>query len=96
MSAKKELEKLVGEEFTFGMALEAHRVREGLTQAELADILGCGTSHICNLEKGRTLVSAKKAAEIARAIGDNEKFFVTLIFRDQLKKTGKNWKVEVA
>ena len=78
-----------GEDCTFGMALEAHRAREGLTQVEIAEILECGTSHICNLEKGRTLVSAERAAEIARIIGDDDKFFVTLAFRDQLRKTGK-------
>ena len=96
MGAKKELENLIGEEFSFGMALEAYRTREGITQADLAELLGCGTSHVCNLEKGRTLVSAEKATEIARAIGDSEKFFVMLAFKDQLRKTGKNWEVKVA
>ncbi|MBI4404788.1 MAG: helix-turn-helix transcriptional regulator [Deltaproteobacteria bacterium] len=71
---------------TFGTFLTAARLSMDLTQAELARKLKVSRSMICDIEKGRVLVSPALATKIARLAGFPEKFAVKYCLQDQLRK----------
>jgi hypothetical protein len=50
---------------------------------------------VCDIEKGRALVSVEKAARFAEALDHNEKTFVRLALQDQVVKAGLKLKVSV-
>ena len=52
-----------------GQEIKKARIKKGLTQLQLADLLGCTKGYICNIERGRQNVSSKKITEIAVALG---------------------------
>lgn len=35
-----------------GLEIKVYRIRKGITQRELADMLGVSQAHLCNVEKG--------------------------------------------
>ena len=45
------------------------RKAAGLTQADLAQRLGCSQAHVSDVERGTAAASPKLAAEIAKALG---------------------------
>ena len=79
------LEKLVGP-VTFGMFLRVARTSLGLSQAELARRLGVSRGTLCDIEKGRQLVSPSLAVRIARKAGLSEKLALETCFQDQLRR----------
>tara|TARA_B100001248_G_scaffold262722_1_gene261580 strand:- start:19308 stop:19616 length:309 start_codon:yes stop_codon:yes gene_type:complete len=91
------LKKEVGP-LTFGTFLRSARTAMGLTQAEMAVKLGkeFSKSIICDIEKGRQLVSPKLAVKIAKKAGLSEQLAVKLCLQDQLNKAKIKMKVEVA
>jgi transcriptional regulator with XRE-family HTH domain len=52
--------------------LRAARVRAGLTQAQLAAVLGCSTTQIARLERGERLPSLPFLVDMAAALGLDE------------------------
>lgn len=89
------LKKEIGE-LTFGMFLKSSRTSLDLTQAEMAEKLSVTTSVICDIEKGRQLVSPTLALKIAKKAKLSEKLAVQLCLQDQLNKAKIKMKVEVA
>ena len=87
------LEKQVGE-LTFGMFLRVAREQLELSQAEMALKLKISRGTLCDLEKGRQLVSPSLAVRIAKAAGLSEILAVKACLQDQLKKA--NIKLKVA
>lgn len=87
------LENEVGE-FTFGMFLRVARRRLELSQAEMARKLKISRGTLCDLEKGRQLVSPGLAVRIAKAAGLSETLAVKACLQDQLNKA--NIKLKVA
>lgn len=81
---------------SFGMFLKASRTSMELTQGEMAKRLGVSVSVVCDIEKGRQLVSPKLALKIARKAKLSEKLAVQLCLQDQLNKAKIKMKVEVA
>ncbi|MBY0515602.1 MAG: helix-turn-helix domain-containing protein [Bacteriovoracaceae bacterium] len=94
--AKKVLERLMGEKFSFAMLLRSIRAREGLTQRELADILKVTVSHISDIETGRKFVSVVRACDFAHKLHESERFFVAISLQDQLNLADLDYKVEIA
>jgi len=89
------LDDLAGGPLTFGDAVRAARDLIGVSQAQLAQRLGLGRQSVCDIEKGRALVSVGKAARIADALDHNRKLFVRLALQDQIAKAGLNLVVAV-
>jgi transcriptional regulator with XRE-family HTH domain len=89
------LDDLAGGPLTFGEVVRAARDLNGISQAELARLLGVGRQSICDIEKGRALVSVEKAAKIAEALNHNKKLFVRLALQDQVAKAGLKLEVTV-
>ena len=98
MSIKKNAASVVAEEVgpvTFGMFLRAARTSLEFTQEELAKTLGVSKSIICDIEKGRQLVSPSLAVKIARKAGLSEKLAVKLALQDQLTKAKIGFEVDL-
>jgi len=87
------LEKEVGD-LTFGMFLRVARGQLELSQAEMARRLKISRGTLCDLEKGRQLVSPSLAVRTAKAAGFSETLAVKACLQDQLKKA--NIKLRVA
>lgn len=51
-----------------GLKIKEIRIRRGLTQDTLAEIVGCNTSHISNIENNHTKASLNVLLAIANAL----------------------------
>lgn len=80
---------------TFGAFLTGARNTMSLSQAQLARKLKVSRSMICDVEKGRVLVSPALAVKIARLAGFPEKFAVKHCLQDQLRKAKIKMNVNV-
>lgn len=89
------LERLAGGPLTFGRLLESTRLSDGLSQTNFAKRLKISCSHLCDIEKGRKVVSAERAARFARILGYSEPLFVKLALQDVLTNAGLELTVEV-
>ncbi|MBW1759831.1 MAG: helix-turn-helix transcriptional regulator [Deltaproteobacteria bacterium] len=91
----KELERDYGP-LTFGRALWSHRKCEELSQKEFAMSIGISAQSLCDIEKGRKIPSPKRAAKIARHIGQPEKIWIELALQDMLRQEDLDYTVSVA
>ena len=89
------LEQISGGPLTLGKALESVRKSEDLSQDECARKLGVSKSHLCDVEKGRKMVSPERAAKWARVLGYPESVFVRLAIQGVLDAAGLRYKVEI-
>jgi transcriptional regulator with XRE-family HTH domain len=90
---RKSLDKKLGE-MTLASFLYSWRKSIGVTQADFAKKLGISAANLCDIEKGRQLVSPKKATEIAKKIGYSQTVLVELVINEQLKVDGLDMRVE--
>lgn len=93
-SAKGLLENMIGPA-TFGSFLCAARTSMDVTQEEMGKILGVSKSVICDIEKGRQMVSPQLAYKIAKKAGLSTKLAVQLCLQDQLRLSNIDMKVEL-
>ena len=61
----------------------------------MAKRLGVSRSHLCDIEKGRRVLSAERAARWARTLGYPETLFVELAMQAELDAAGIKLKIEV-
>jgi len=94
-SAMTILEAIAGESLTFGRLLRATRDGEGETQEVFARRLGVSKSHLSDIENGRKVVSAARAARWAELLGYSPRQFVQLALQDELRDAGLPFRVEV-
>jgi DNA-binding XRE family transcriptional regulator len=88
------LEKDVGP-LTFGKFLRAARDVMNVSQAEMARKIGVARGTLCDIEKGRQLVSPTLAVKIAKTAGLSEAIAVKACLQDQLKKAQIKMKVAI-
>lgn len=93
-SAKNLLENMIGSA-TFGSFLRAARTSMDVTQAKMGKLLGVSKSVICDIEKGRQMVSPKLAHKIAKKAGLSTKLAVQLCLQAQLRLSKIDMKVEL-
>ena len=99
MTTKKRAADLLIKEIgplTFGMFLNAARTSLGLTQAEMGRKFNVSKTVICDIEKGRQLVSPKMALKIAKKAGLSEQLAVKLCLQDQLNRDKIKMTVDIA
>ncbi len=99
MSIKETLSAKLEKEYgpvTFGRALWPYRKGEEMTQTELAHTLGISSSSLCDLEKGRTIPTVRRAAKLAKQLGQSEKMWVQLAVQDSFDDAGLNYRISVA
>ena len=80
---------------TFGEAVESLRVRDEWSQVEFAEKLGISRQYLCDVEKGRRLVSPEQAARFARAFGHPAQVLVQLALQDAVRAAGLKLRVAV-
>jgi transcriptional regulator with XRE-family HTH domain len=95
-SSGSKLEKqILGQDLTFGMAVESLRVRDDFTQAEFAKKLGVSRQYLCDVEKGRRLASPEQAARFAKAFGHPPAVLVRMALQDAVSAGGLKLVVKV-
>ena len=80
---------------TLGDMIWSLRECDEVSQAEFARRLGVSRSHLCDVEKGRKVVSAGRAADWAEILGFPPTVFVKLALQEQLDRAGVKMNVEV-
>lgn len=93
--AIKYLEHLAGGSLTFGSMLESIRLGEEMSQTAFAKKLQISPSHLCDIEKGRKVVSALRAARFANTLKKSVPLFVRLALQDELERSGINLKISL-
>jgi len=90
------LEQLTGRPLTLGGLLQSIRVGEEMSQAAFAKKLRISPSHLCDIEKGRKVVSPERAVRFAVILGRSKQQFVRLALQGLVDETGLKMKVDVA
>ena len=90
----KKLEKELGP-LTFAMFMRNSRTALGLTQQQMADELGMARGTICDIEKGRQLVSVEFAKKVATKAGFSVIVAVEACFMDQLRRSKLKFEVKL-
>lgn len=93
--ALKFLDKIIGEPASFGAILQALRLSDEMTQAEMAKKLGITNAHLSQLERGHKFVSPERALSFAKKLGYPPKVFISLSLQDQLQRAGIKFKVSL-
>lgn len=91
----KFLEDAGGRPLSLGGMLESIRIGEELSQAAFAKKLGVSPSHLCDIEKGRKVVSPKRAARFAKNLGRSREQFVRLSLQELVDEAGLKMRVNV-
>ena len=78
---------------TLASFLSYWRENAEMTQVAFAKNLGISPANLCDIEKGRQIVSPKKAAQIAKKIGYSETVLVELVINEQLAAEGLKLRV---
>ena len=94
-SYHKKLEKKYGV-LTFGNTLKAWREADGLSQAKFAKQLKISAQNLNDLEKGRRIPTATRAAKIAQILGLPEMGLIQLAIRDSLRNEGFKFDVKLS
>ncbi len=89
------LEKLRGGPLTLGGLLASIRLGDELSQTEFAQKLGISKSNLCDIEKGRKLVSPERAARWGALLGYSDRQFVRLALQDLVRKSGLELEVSI-
>jgi len=92
--AKSAIRKITSP-ISFGEMLQAYRGANEHTQVEMAEILGISKQDLCNIEKGRKLVSVERAISFANSLGMPSKTFAKYALQDQLHKAGIEGEVSI-
>jgi DNA-binding XRE family transcriptional regulator len=93
-SALAKLDERLGA-FTFGEFLRVARESIELTQTEMAKKLKIARGTLCDIEKGRQLVTPILAKKIALMAGLSVELSVRACLQDQLRKAGLKHKVNL-
>jgi transcriptional regulator with XRE-family HTH domain len=99
MTTKKLLVPLLEKELgplSFGKVLRAARTQSGQSQLAVAKLLGMARGTLCDIEKGRQIVSPALAIKIARKMGFSQKLAVKTCLQDQLRRARIPFVVEIA
>lgn len=78
------LEEMLGYKPTFGTMLRSIRKCEDMSLSSFAKLLKITPQKLCDIEKGRRLVSPKTAVEFAKILEDSPEYFVIKCLQDEL------------
>ena len=93
--AVKTLERITGGPLTLARLLQSIRLGEEVTLAEFAKRLSVSRQHLCDIEKGRKVVSPERAARFAFLLGYSKEQFVALALQALVDEAELELKVEV-
>ncbi len=78
-----------------GLYIKAFREADGISQTAFAKKLKISRANLCDIEKGRKLVSAERAARIAKKLKIPETTMIQLALQDLLNHAHLNYKIEL-
>ena len=90
----EKLEKQYGT-LTFGSMLKALRLTDEISQTAFAKKLGLSVQNLNDLEKGRRVPTATRAAKIAKKLHLPEMGLIQLALRDGLRNEGFEYLVQL-
>lgn len=90
----EDLDKFFGP-LTFAKFIRACRTSKDMNQKEFASFLGISPGTLCDIEKGRQLVSPELAKKYAKKSGMSELVAITACLEDQLRKAKIKFKVNL-
>lgn len=70
---------------TIAGIIRKYREQNNITQADLADMLGCTHANVSHFERGATLPRGTIATRLAKLTGFNLTMFLTLIERERIE-----------
>ena len=85
--AKVAVRKITGT-ISFGEVLKPFSETRGWTQVEMANVLGISKQDLCNIEKGRKIVSVDRCVKFAKALNHSPSVFAKYVLEDQLMRAG--------
>jgi DNA-binding transcriptional regulator YiaG len=88
------LAKLVGE-LTLASLLLAIRQGEAMTQVEFSKMLKVSKQYLCDVERGRRMISPKAAAGFAKRLGYSPEHFIRLCLQDMINRDGLKFVIDV-
>ena len=94
LKAKNAIRKITGP-ISFGEMINSFRLAQEYSQVEMAKRLGISKQDLCNIEKGRKLVSVERARAFALALEMPAKTFAKYVLQDQLNCAGIKGIVEI-
>lgn len=94
ITAKNAIRKITGP-ISFGDMMLAFRMGKEFSQVKMAEKLGISKQELCNIEKGRKLVSVDRAKHFAIALKMSPKVFAKYALQDQLNHAGISGIVEI-
>jgi transcriptional regulator with XRE-family HTH domain len=80
---------------TVGLFIKAFRQADGFSQTEYAKKLKISKANLCDIEKGRKLVSPNRAAKIAKALKVPETLLLKLSIQDSLRQAKLIYQIEL-
>lgn len=89
------LESITGGPLTFGRMMESFRKCDEVSLETYAKKLGISRAHLCDIEKGRKMVSPERAARFAKVLGYPVYPFVELALQASVDNAGLKMKVNV-
>ena len=89
------LENITNKKMTLGNLLWSIRECEEMSQVEFAKMLRVSRQYLCDVERGRRIVSTKAAADFAAKLGHSPIQFIRLAIQDELNKNGFHLDVEI-
>jgi antitoxin HigA-1 len=92
----KYLERVAGRPLSLGSLIESIRLSEEMSQNVFARKLGISPSHLCDIEKGRKVVSPERAARFAGILERSPEQFVRLSLQELVDEAGLKMKVTIA
>lgn len=78
---------------TFGQMINSLRLSDEYSQVDLAKKMKISRAMLCDIEKGRRVVSLKTAKKFAKVLGYSEEQFVTQVLQDMARSVG--YKAEI-
>ena len=91
----KFLDKLTGSALNLSDLLSAIRLGEEMSHSAFAEKLGISRSHLCDIEKGRKVISLSRAIEFAETLGYSKDQFARLALQTQINEAGLRYKVYI-
>ena len=73
---------------TLGQMINSLRLSDEFSQVDLAKKMKISRSMLCDIEKGRRIVSLKTAKKFAKVLGYSEEQFVTQVLQDMARSVG--------
>ncbi|WP_119344537.1 helix-turn-helix transcriptional regulator [Facilibium subflavum] len=92
------LDAHINQPLTFGALIKNIRLTEyeNMTQHTFAsEVLGISKTRLSDIENDRKGVTIGKAIELAKILGQNKRFFVTIVMQDMLRKNNLDYSINI-